>query len=205
VTTAPERRGIGPHPGAFSIIEVALALGVVAVAFVGLIGVVPGGLSNFRSAMDLTIGAQIAQRVITDVEQTDFDLLLAAQGTGTGIFYNLPVRYFDDQEKEVFPRQTGAANAAIYRVLVRVSQPGPRDINVPADGFTSLPADTGKTRFQPRDSVFLTVQVARLPGIQPMAVGADWLWPRGVAPMSSYRSVVTRNGRTARASTTTTP
>ncbi len=186
-----------PHrTTAFSLVEVATAIAIVAFGFVALLGLVPMGLTHFRDAMDATIGAQIAQRVITDAEQTDFDLLLAAGGKPTGDFFTLPVRYFDEQAGEVFPSAPGAASAAIYRVMVRGSWPGPRDLASKPGGFTSLPADAGKMRFRPRDSVFLTVQVAHRPGLEPLPVGADQLWPRAAAPMSHYRTVLTRNGYT---------
>jgi uncharacterized protein (TIGR02598 family) len=182
---------------AFSLVEIAAAIGIMAFAFVALMGLLPACLGNFRSAMDATIGAQIAQRVITDAEQTDFDLLLAAAGKESGDFFTLPVRYFDEQAAEVLPEAADAEMKAIYRVLVRGSLPGPRDQSTGA-GFTSLPAEPGSPRFRPRDSIFLTVQVAHRPGLDAMPLGADQLWPRGAAPMTTYRTVITRNGYTAK-------
>lgn len=191
---APVFRRDNRRIGAFSLVEVALAIAVVAFAFVALLGLVPLGLTQFRDAMDMTIGAQIAQRVITDAEQTDFDLLLEAGRDAEGDFFTLPIRYFDEQAAEIQPGDLDAPGRAIYRVLVRVSQPGPREVGVVGSRFTSLPAENGRERFRPRDSIFLTVQVAHRPGLAPLPVGADLLWPRTAAPMGFYRMVVTRNG-----------
>jgi uncharacterized protein (TIGR02598 family) len=187
---------------AFSLVEIAIAIAVLAVAFVALIGLVPLGLTNFRDAMDTVIGSQIAQRVITDAEQTDFDLLLAEADKSSGEFFNLPVRFFDDQAREVFPAKPGAEAAAIYRALVRGSRPGPRDVSTVDGDFTSLPAELGKPRFEPRDSIFLTIQVAHRPGLAPLKLGTNQLWPPRSAPLSTYRTVITRNGTTTKLTAT---
>src|SRR5687767_4065395 len=62
--------------GGFSLVEVVLAIGVVSFAFVAILGLVPAGMSQFRQAIDTAVCAQIAQRVIGDAQQTDFDLLI---------------------------------------------------------------------------------------------------------------------------------
>jgi uncharacterized protein (TIGR02598 family) len=182
---------------AFSLVEVALALGVVSFSLMALIGLVPVGLGHFRDAIDATVGSQIAQRVVTDAQQTDFDLLNAKATTATSDFFVLPIRYFDEQGSEILPGAADAANQAIYQVRVRGSQPGPADSNASGCAFTSLPAAPGAERFRPRDSVFLTVQIARRPGLMALPVDEErQLWKAGAAPMSSYRMVITRNGYT---------
>lgn|GEM_PF-6307406 len=45
----------------FTLIETAFAIGIVAFAFVALIGLLPAGLTNFREAMDPSVGAQIGR------------------------------------------------------------------------------------------------------------------------------------------------
>lgn len=176
----------------FSLVEVAMSLAVVTFALVGILGLVPIGLGQFREAIDTTVGAQIAQRVITDAEQTDFDLLIASAQSSDASFFVLPVRYFDEQGSEVPAGDAQAAAKVIYHVRVRGSQPGPADTSAPGVGFTSLP---GAPRFRPRDTTFLTVQVAWRPGMAALPVDeAQSLWTRGAAPSSTYRAVVTRNG-----------
>ncbi len=72
---------------AFSLVEVTLALGIVAFAFVSVLGLVPVGLTNFRGAMENSIKSQILQQVASDVRQTGFLKLQEKQ----------PLRYFDEQ------------------------------------------------------------------------------------------------------------
>lgn len=169
-----------------------MALAIVTFALVGLLALVPVGLSNFREAMDTTLGAQIAQRVVSDAEQTDFDRLIASAEKSDTEFFVLPVRYFDDQGTEVALSDPQAALKAIYQVRVRGSQPGPADTSAGGASFTSLP---GETRFRPRDSVFLTVQVAAHPGLASLPVDeVRQLWPGRAASMTTYRAVITRNG-----------
>jgi uncharacterized protein (TIGR02598 family) len=89
---------------AFSLIEVVLALGIIAMAFVPLMGLLPVGLSNFRGSIDQTVVAQIVQRLGNEAQQSDFESVTAYAG-----------RYFDDQAREV-----DASESATYvaRLLV---------------------------------------------------------------------------------------
>jgi hypothetical protein len=100
---------------AFSLVEVVLAIGIVAFAFVALLALMPMGLTNFRKAMNASVGSEIGQRVFNDLQQTDFDTLLkqanltpapessydpqaSPSRVGSG---SLPHRYFDDDGNEV--------------------------------------------------------------------------------------------------------
>ena len=59
----------------FSLVEITVALGIIAFAFVSIFGLLPSGLTTFRRAMDISIGSQIIQRLINDAQQTDFENL----------------------------------------------------------------------------------------------------------------------------------
>lgn len=158
------------HQKAFSLVEVVLAIGVVAFAFVAIFSLLPVGMGVFREAMETSVGAQIAQRIVTDVQETDFDNLVKSSGTGD--FYALPKRHFDDQGNEVIlanpdnPTPADLANNnVIYTARVRGSKPG--------QGFTSLPS-TNK-RFFPRGATYLTIQVAQNPGGKNLDIDANSL------------------------------
>lgn len=59
----------------FSLVEVVLALGVIAIAIAAILGIVPVGLSTGHGAQDDTRAAQIAQAIISSVasqSQTQF-------------------------------------------------------------------------------------------------------------------------------------
>lgn len=65
------RRAAQKSRAGFTLIETALALGIVAFALVPLVGLLPVGIQVSKSASDLTIAAQIAQRLTGMVQQTD--------------------------------------------------------------------------------------------------------------------------------------
>jgi uncharacterized protein (TIGR02598 family) len=193
------------HSPAFSLVETALAIGVVAFAFVGLLALLPAGLSNFRGAVDTSVSAQIFQRVVTDAEQADFDLLTGSASGGKGDFYVLPTRFFDDQGSEVIPRVPGRPSPfegqqIIYHVHIRGSRPGPDAISSKGTApFTSLPAAAKTRRFSPRDSTFLTIQIAHYPGARTLTLDDQMLLtpPKtggGPLAIATYSAVITRNG-----------
>jgi uncharacterized protein (TIGR02598 family) len=149
---------------AFSLVEVVLAVGVVSFAFVAILGLIPAGLAQFRQAMDISVCAQIAQRVISDAQQTDFDILTQsadARSSAANFTFVAPtidgplLRYFDEAGNEVVPANAATLSTAektliVYYVLTRVS---------PTTGLPRL--NTGG------DSAMIatvTVQVAFNPG-----------------------------------------
>jgi len=117
---------------AFSLVEVVMSIGIVALAFVPLLGLIPSGLHSFRESMDTAIGSQIAQKVINEAIQTDFDTLVA-EGDGTTNFTflaknpsdaSVPWRYFDDQGNELSSSPLDRGKA-IYQVLTRIAPKTP--------------------------------------------------------------------------------
>lgn len=189
---------------AFTLVEIALALGVISFALIGLIALLPAGLNNFRSSMNASVGAQIYQRIVTDAEQSDFDALLTAAPPSDGSgFAVLPLRYFDDEGNEVVPANPASltrneAQKVIYHVHVRASFPGPANVSSDsANCFTSLPAAPGSVRFNPRSSTILTIQVACNPGNQKINEDSTTrLWTSNSLPITAYQAVVTKNQST---------
>ena len=124
----------------FSLVEVALAVGIAGFALVSLLGLLPVGLHTFRSAMDTSVCAQIAQRVFNDAQQADFSVLIdegvsAAQQPGftfrapgrvTGADgEKMRLRFFDEQGVEVVPEKAEGLSEEerariIYYVNVRI-------------------------------------------------------------------------------------
>lgn len=165
---------------AFSLIEVVLAVGVVAFAFVAILGLIPAGMGQFRQAIDTSVCAQIAQRVINDAQQADFSTLideknLQAAGATDTYAFRLPnidstknrptkcIRYFDEQGNEIIPSTTttnvflaseqNQKNKVMYQVNVRV---------IPK-GIMPAGAGGGSTYYAPHLAT-LTIQVAYNPG-----------------------------------------
>lgn len=196
----------------FSLVETALALGIVSFAFVALLGLLPAGLTTFRQAMDTSVGAQIAQRIVSEAQETDFQIMLASasmldRGAG-GQFFRLPLRYFDEQGNET--REPGLASAAerlrtLYTVRVRGSKPGSANVAEHSSAwFTSLP-DVGGKRFNPRDMTILSIQVASNPALRNLEdfvdkntflIDGDQARRAGIA-IQNYSVALARNGFTA--------
>lgn len=123
----------------FSLIEVVLCIGIVAFAFLAILGLLPTGLTTFRQAIDHTLGAQIVQRLVGDAQQTDFPTLIAATAP-----YR---RYFDDQGHEV-----AADKDYLYTAEISVVAP------------TTLPS----TSTPPTSSLAtVTIKLANNPGHNP--------------------------------------
>ncbi len=107
-------RGYFGGLNAFSLVEVTLALGIVAFSLVTLLGVMPMGLATFHKALETSGSWRIVQQVVTDVEQTDFSQLTTSS---TGVT-QLGLRYFDDQGNEL---SSATAPGAVYQVNVVVN------------------------------------------------------------------------------------
>ena len=102
------------HPketSAFTLVEVVLALGIIAFAFVPIIGLLPVGLNMSHQAIDTTTEAQIAQELSTEVQQTDFSVLInPATQTNFTSGGAAPPSYFDNLGNTT--SQTGAVYEA---------------------------------------------------------------------------------------------
>lgn len=154
---------------AFSLIEVVMAIGIVAFAFISVLGLIPTGLNTFRQAIDASVGAQIVQRVMNEAQQTDFDVLV--QGSN-GTYLQRPVRYFDDQGNEM-ANSTGA----IYQVNTRIMP------------VTPMPSHTSYPTL-----ATVTVQIVNNPGNQQINTdGASSLWSDPRFSVATYSGLVSRN------------
>jgi uncharacterized protein (TIGR02598 family) len=63
-------------PG-FSLVEVTLAMGLVSFSLVALMGMLPVGLSNFRTAMELQTQSRIVQAIAAEIQLTPFSAIAA--------------------------------------------------------------------------------------------------------------------------------
>lgn len=165
-----------PHRGkasGFTLVEVSIAVGILAVALVALLGLMPAGMTNFRKAMDISTTAQIAQRILLDMQQADFDQIVDTPASGKddiSPYYTFTApkrgtqqfRFFDEQGVELISTNgmntglsTTQKTALVYQVLVRVMPTAsePVDSNV-IKGAVAL----------------VTVQVARNPNNRTLKV-----------------------------------
>jgi uncharacterized protein (TIGR02598 family) len=133
----------------FSLIEISVSLSVIGFAFVGVLGLMANGIDQFRTAMDSSVTAQIAQRILSEVQQTEFRTLIDAEHLGEKrsepeFTFRAPridaaaFRYFDEQGQEIAVAEKSSATElgrAIYQVNVRIRP----HAEIPADEINRDP------------------------------------------------------------------
>ena len=116
-------RPSSPHrsASAFSLVEVTLALGIIAFAFVALFGLLPTGLQTFRSAIDATNDSGIMQDMNSMVQVTPWDKI-------TNL--TTDVYYFDEEGRRTDSKENALPDVVdrrLYQVKLLVEdfyQPG---------------------------------------------------------------------------------
>ena len=100
ISPSPSRSHVSRRlkPAAFTLVEVALAMGVASFALVALIGMLPVGLATQRQAISNTIESQIVQAVSNDILLTNFGNLSTS---------NTTTYRFDNSGQAVSTSQTG--------------------------------------------------------------------------------------------------
>lgn len=118
-----------PRCAAFSLIEVVLALGVVALSFLVLFNLIPVGLGMMSSSIDATVGSQIMQRVTTLARQAKFsELGKLNRNPGSDSGGEMADFFFDDQGVEVADAVNVSDPRVVYSAAVvllpKTSVPG---------------------------------------------------------------------------------
>lgn len=121
----------------FSLIEVVLALGIISIAFVPLMGLLPTGMASFRSSMDRSATVRIAERLGNEARQSDFD----------SVSTNLTDRYFDEQGNEVTAStlaiyqartKVETENSHLKRLVIQVARNPAGSVTIPTDAGTGF-------------------------------------------------------------------
>lgn len=155
-TLLKSRSSVRARQRGFSLVEITIATGIAAFGLITLIALIPSGMTTFRDAMNVTVSSQIAQRLIKEAVQTDYDTLVNVSN-GTTPPAGVPVikdrRYFNDEGVELQP---GEVAKAVFHAHIRV-MPG-----------TGLPAVGGTVDNNSLATV--TVQVALNPSNRSLKV-----------------------------------
>lgn len=112
--------------GGFSLIEVALAIAVVAVALLAVIGLLPAGMSLYSQSAMTSASAQIFERVFADARQADFSKLVYPASPQPELvipqtFREPKLRYFDAQGDEIIPAGMTLSNEENAKVIYHVN------------------------------------------------------------------------------------
>lgn len=113
----PQSLPLSKGKEAFTLVEIVMAIGVIAFAFIPLVGLIPVGLDMSRRAIDTTVQSQIVQQLTTEAQQTDFSSLSTLASNSTTTPY-----YYDDQGNS----STNALNQiyeATYSISTNTSLP----------------------------------------------------------------------------------
>jgi len=108
-----------PWRAGFTLVEIAVALGVTAVSLVGTLVLLQNGFSAYRSAMDSSISTTIIQQVVSQYQLADFQKL---QALATG---EDPPRETHAYDERGLPLAAGDSGEAIYRSVGEVRQGTP--------------------------------------------------------------------------------
>lgn len=108
----------------FSLIEIMLAMGVISIAMVGLMGLVPLGLKTFKESVHVTVQSQILQTLISEAQLQDWS------GNPAKFEPIAPTRYFDGQGKEL-EGEVGAQYKLTY-TQEQVTLPGVKSADLPS-------------------------------------------------------------------------
>ena len=197
MTPKPLSRSSG-REAAFTLIEVAIAIGILAVSLVALLGLLPAGMNNFRKAMDISTTAQIAQKLLHDMEEAEFDQVVdvthlpkdpadptnycaphfsfrapTVGETGNSSNAVSKVRFFTDQGVEVVPP---SLNPTSYPDLSSALNKDAAATIVYHVNIRIIPrADLPTVSEDASEVAQITIQVARNPGNRkiPIVTGSD--------------------------------
>lgn len=103
----------------FSLVEVTIATGIASFGIISLLGLLPSGLSMFRDAMNVTVSSQIAQRLIKEAVQTDYETLfeIPLGAAAPTMPVKKPLRYFTDEGVEL---PVNRAHEAVFHAHTRL-------------------------------------------------------------------------------------
>ena len=107
-------------PRGFTLVEVVISLGIVAFAFIPVLGLLPFGLDVSRQAVDATVCAQIAQQLTSQAQQTDFSDIDSLAGQSAMLF--------DDQGNRLANGDPNAIYSAAYSVSAKTKLPNAVDV-----------------------------------------------------------------------------
>lgn len=94
----------------FSLIEVVLALGILGLAFVPLMGLLPAGMDTFRSSVDRSAAARVVEQLANEARQSEFKEVRSSVSD----------LYFDELGNEV-----QSPGAAIFQARLTVLDESP--------------------------------------------------------------------------------
>lgn len=100
----------GASQRAFSLIEVALALGIAAIALVAIIGLIPIGLNSNQASSEQTAAAGLAAGIVADLQATPVEIPPEVKNS---LRYQVPLPISGNTSHSLFLREDGALAGGI--------------------------------------------------------------------------------------------
>jgi uncharacterized protein (TIGR02598 family) len=113
---------------AFSLVEVTLALGIMAIAFIPIFGMLPVGMQTYRDSADKTQTIRITQKLLAEAQQTPFDKLSTLYSE---------VTYYDDEGEEIIVTSGGEPPNYIYSAMIEPVSENVSNNNTSTVGISS--------------------------------------------------------------------
>src|SRR6478672_9366235 len=98
----------GHRQRGFSLVEISLAIGIIAFAFVALLGLLPSGLTIFRSSVDTANETWIMQDLNSMIQVTDWSKLDSMSFEKSGEIY-----YYDEEGRLTDTEKTPSPESAV--------------------------------------------------------------------------------------------
>ena len=98
----------GHRQRGFSLVEISLAIGIIAFAFVALLGLLPSGLTIFRSSVDTANETWIMQDLNSMIQVTDWSKLDSMSFETSGEIY-----YYDEEGRLTDTEKTPSAESLV--------------------------------------------------------------------------------------------
>lgn len=108
--TLPPPSSCAPRSAGFSLVEVAMSIGIIAFAFVALFALVPTGLTTFREAIDMSNETWIMQNMNSMVQTTEFRRI-----EDLGYDKSKEIYYFDEEGKLIETENNASNDPAAKR------------------------------------------------------------------------------------------
>jgi uncharacterized protein (TIGR02598 family) len=93
----PERFPNSQATGAFSLVEVALSISIIAIAFTVLIGMLPAGMRTFQEANDVSNESRITANMVGILQSSEFEEMKSPSFSNTLYFFDAEGTFVDSQ------------------------------------------------------------------------------------------------------------
>ncbi|MFN0129048.1 MAG: Verru_Chthon cassette protein B [Verrucomicrobiales bacterium] len=163
------------HRRGFSLVEVTVAMGIVATVLVALLALLPYGMDSIREAKSTQVQARIANEIISEIQVADWGSEPAYKKLAD---YDGTIRRYDSEGTLIVDKADKNTADTIYKVRIEI----PMTERVRLRG---MPTDSG--RYARR----LIVKVAFAPGDKQVDFDSD----KFPLPYRSFSSQVVKLGR----------